>query len=246
MKATRKQPVADNGLGRPWASSPSLPPRYAIRAYNTRTDRVYAVNSYSCYPMVKVLQQLVGVHMGEHVGKTVFNVGHIRIDSDELAEIQGHVLTQEEAAWTLPDNMLRDIERFLYGHAASTDALIEQKPTGALQQILAETDRLDRLGVPPRRKTVNEEIQLQSDLQHAGQKMIKEQNKPKPKAAIDDLGAQVSAFVDGDAAKLKKFAQANDCWDAKYDALPSAGLRRMNVVNRLRAKVRKGHQVVWK
>ncbi len=71
--------------------------------------------------------------------------------------------------------------------------------------------------------------------------------KPPGRApAKDDLGAQVSAHCGTDRAKLKHFAQANGCWTEAYDKLPNPGLVRMSVVNRLRAKVKHGHKVVWK
>jgi hypothetical protein len=38
---------------------------------------------------------------------------------------------------------------------------------------------------------------------------------------------------------------ANGCWDDKYGKLPNVGLVRMNVINRLRAKIRKGYEVKW-
>lgn len=45
--------------------------------------------------------------------------------------------------------------------------------------------------------------------------------------------------------KLKKFAQANGCWDPRY-ATMNIGMQRMNIGNRLRAKVRRDkHQIVW-
>ena len=64
----------------------------------------------------------------------------------------------------------------------------------------------------------------------------------KPK---DDLGQKVSDHCGTDAAKLKKFATANGVWDDKYAKLPNFGLQRMNVCNRLRNKVKKGHKVKW-
>jgi hypothetical protein len=64
----------------------------------------------------------------------------------------------------------------------------------------------------------------------------------RAKAPVDELGVKVASIPLG--AEFKKFAQANGCWDDKYDAL-NAGLRRMNAVNRLRAKVRKGYVVKW-
>jgi hypothetical protein len=58
----------------------------------------------------------------------------------------------------------------------------------------------------------------------------------------DDLVARLRAY---DLKALTKFAKANACWDAKYAALPNVGLVRMNVVNRLRGAVRKGHEIKW-
>ena len=63
---------------------------------------------------------------------------------------------------------------------------------------------------------------------------------------VDDLGARVSEHCGGDAAKLKAFARANGVWDDKYASL-NPGLQRMNVVNRLRGKVKKdsNFKVKW-
>lgn len=48
-----------------------------------------------------------------------------------------------------------------------------------------------------------------------------------------------------DAALLKRFAQANECWMPEYSKL-NVGQQRMNVGNRLRAKVRKDdYKVKW-
>ena len=71
---------------------------------------------------------------------------------------------------------------------------------------------------------------------------------PGRASATDDLGARVTAALEHPtfAGSLKRFAKANGCWNDKYDKFPNPGLIRMNVVNRLRAKVRKGHKTVWK
>ena len=70
------------------------------------------------------------------------------------------------------------------------------------------------------------------------------------KVAIDspitkgsELATSVAVYNTRD--KLAAFAKANGCWDDKYDKLPNPGLIRMNVLNRLRAKIRKGHKVIW-
>ncbi len=61
-------------------------------------------------------------------------------------------------------------------------------------------------------------------------------------APKDDLAAWVAALTSRDSkfdgAALKKFAKANGVWQDRYAQL-SNGLQRMNVVNRLRGKIRK-------
>lgn len=64
----------------------------------------------------------------------------------------------------------------------------------------------------------------------------------KPPKQPDDLAARAATY---DRPQLVTFAKANGCWDDKYSKLPNPGLVRMNVINRLRAKVRKGHKVIW-
>lgn len=74
---------------------------------------------------------------------------------------------------------------------------------------------------------------------------IRSVERPK---AIDDLGTRVVTHTttDGkfDGVKLRKFAEANGVWQERYVSLNN-GLQRMNVVNRLRGKVKTGHVVVW-
>lgn len=69
----------------------------------------------------------------------------------------------------------------------------------------------------------------------------------------DDIARLVSDHVkvkgeDGkmhvDTEKLEEFARANGCWEDKYRFL-NPGMQRMNICNRLRAKVRKDHTVIW-
>lgn len=71
----------------------------------------------------------------------------------------------------------------------------------------------------------------------------------------DDLAVQIAEHIKTkdeetgelrvDEVLLKRFAQANGCWDPKYAHL-NVGMRRMNVVNRLRGKIRRDeHKVVW-
>lgn len=93
-----------------------------------------------------------------------------------------------------------------------------------------------------------------------GRSIIKVKYKQAYKARVlkiscsDDLAVQLAKHLkikdeDGklriDGAKLKSFARANGCWDPKYADL-NVGMQRMNVINRLRAKIRRDkHVVVW-
>ena|SRR5262245_65244078 len=73
---------------------------------------------------------------------------------------------------------------------------------------------------------------------------------PKNRSCGDELAQLVTAHVKDeeneivDLDKLRRFAQLNGCWVDDYKNL-NPGQQRMNVGNRLRAKVRKGHEVIW-
>lgn len=89
--------------------------------------------------------------------------------------------------------------------------------------------------------------------------------KPHKDKCGDDLSTRLNAHVsvkteDGlriDIKKLRKFAEANDCWVPAYANLRSrtggwnAGMARMNVANRLRGKIRQAqkageeYEIVW-
>lgn len=89
-----------------------------------------------------------------------------------------------------------------------------------------------------------------------GRSVVKRTYKTRYKPFKSTCGDELAALVrrhlevkteDGlriDPVKLRTFAAANDCWQDRYDSL-NVGMRRMNVVNRLRAKVKKGHDIVW-
>lgn len=80
---------------------------------------------------------------------------------------------------------------------------------------------------------------------------------PEFRAKYDEHGGNVGdalakrlakhlAAGDGgiDPVKLEAFARANDVWQGKYKDL-NIGMQRMNIRNRLAAKVRHGHKIVW-
>jgi hypothetical protein len=68
---------------------------------------------------------------------------------------------------------------------------------------------------------------------------------PKPARPEKSDNLRIELMRYGQMAQLKAFAVANGCWDDKYGKLPNVGLVRMNVINRLRAKIRKGYEVKW-
>lgn len=78
-----------------------------------------------------------------------------------------------------------------------------------------------------------------------------EGKKKAPAVADSGIASQLATYTHSalgiDLVKLKKFAKANGVWQDKYDDLPNNGLRRMNVLNRLRGKINKdaGYKVVW-
>lgn len=71
--------------------------------------------------------------------------------------------------------------------------------------------------------------------------------RPNRNTNGDDLAQQLRAYLvfddEGeeriDAEKLARFAKANDCWVESYASLKNVGMRRMNISNRMRAKLRK-------
>lgn len=67
--------------------------------------------------------------------------------------------------------------------------------------------------------------------------------KPTRKAPPDDLPERLKEFG---LSELKNFAQRNGVWDERYIVLPNFGLIKMNCINKLRAKIKKGHAVIWK
>jgi len=71
---------------------------------------------------------------------------------------------------------------------------------------------------------------------------------PKNRSCGDEMAHLIAEHVKEDDVlnldKLIRFAKANDCWIDSYRKL-NPGQIRMNVGNRLRAKIRKGHDVIW-
>lgn len=102
-----------------------------------------------------------------------------------------------------------------------------------------------------------DDVDVDEEAEEEGKTIVKrkykERYKPFKMCNGDDVAQQVAAHIkiEDDAGqsridpvKLKKFAELNGCWVKSYSGL-NMGLRRMNIVNRLRAKIRHGHTVLW-
>jgi hypothetical protein len=81
-------------------------------------------------------------------------------------------------------------------------------------------------------------------------KLYKTRYRPHHHKNGDELGARLTKAVADetgkktDPDKLFAFAEANGLWNDRYAAL-NVGMRRMNIANRARAKVKKGGKLVW-
>lgn len=86
-------------------------------------------------------------------------------------------------------------------------------------------------------------------------KKYKVRYKPTKNSCGDTIANDVRAYVQykdettkkmvTDVDKLVKFAKANGCWDPNYQGLNN-GMVRMNVINRLRGKIRRDkHEIQW-
>ena len=123
-----------------------------------------------------------------------------------------------------------------------------------------------KVAVQVRGKSVDQEMEFDEDGEPVegddedapeGKSMIKSKYKkiykPFKMTNGDDLNvllAEHLKYKDEDGqmrvnpAKLVKFAKANDCWVDGYKNL-NIGQQRLNVGNRLRAKIKKGWAVLW-
>jgi hypothetical protein len=94
-----------------------------------------------------------------------------------------------------------------------------------------------------------------------GKSVVKKTYKRKYRPTKNKNGDEISFLItehvaergeDGEILKpvrtdeehLKRFAIANGVWNPDYAHL-NVGMRRMNIGNRLRAKVKKDHEIVW-
>lgn len=104
----------------------------------------------------------------------------------------------------------------------------------------------DKLAPLPKMKKLEREAEDHAAQVEASRSFIEAQRqreaKPKRPPPDDDIVDRLKALT---PEQVKAFAVANDVWNEAYDALPNPGLIRMNIVNRTRAKTRKGYKVVW-
>lgn len=100
----------------------------------------------------------------------------------------------------------------------------------------------------------NEDEDEESEGKSVVKRVYKQRYRPFKQRCGDELAVLITNHVstegeDGemriDPVKLKRFAKHNDCWVDSY-AFLNVGMQRMNVRNRLAAKVRRdGHEIVW-
>lgn len=209
----------ENGLERAWPSSPAYPPRYSLRAYNYVSGLSYYVNSVALYAMRKLYDEFVQNRPVDRRDAQTVVAGSVELSSPEMDEIVSHVYTEAEADWLLPSNYKAACCKFVGADPAYSPVVSSSLATQTLKVVA----------------------------------ITKAKPSPKPKGTIvvsaDDLSSEVAALTTGpngfEPERLKKFAVANGVWDDKYDNLNN-GLRRMNVVNRLRNKISKqNYKVKW-
>ncbi len=131
---------------------------------------------------------------------------------------------------------------------AAVKAFIRSK-TGA-KRVSRET--LDEFLADAEQAMSDAEDEEPSEGRSVVKRSYKQRYRPFKSTCGDDVAAAVRRHLEIkteeglriDPVKLQTFAKANDCWQDRYEQL-NVGMRRMNVVNRLRAKIKKGHDIVW-
>ena len=143
-------------------------------------------------------------------------------------------------------------------HAVSAiEAELDMDDADAVRAFLLEASGLKRLpkGLATRLVSLVAEVEAEGEEKPSRSivpKKYKARYRPFHQTCGDDISTRLAEHVkvrteDGirvDLEKLRRFADANGCWQDKYERL-NPGQQRMNVGNRLRAKVAKGHVVVW-
>lgn len=93
-----------------------------------------------------------------------------------------------------------------------------------------------------------QDIEVESEGRSIIKSKYRQIYRPHHNTNGDDLAQQLREYLvtedqDGeeriDVELLVRFAKANDCWVESYSSLPNTGMMRLNIGNRLRAKVRK-------
>lgn len=101
-----------------------------------------------------------------------------------------------------------------------------------------------------------QDIEVESEGRSIVKAKYRQIYRPNRNTNGDELAQQLREYLevegeDGetgiDAAKLRRFAIANECWVESYASLKNVGMQRMNIANRLRAKVRKdpNYEIKW-
>jgi hypothetical protein len=189
-----------------------------------------------------------------------------RVENEFVVYLDGGVLATHPSASVALDQAIKRMDGGVLddqppAHQANAvdTPVAENKPGRARKQKVArkQKDNQDEQKVEDDfedNRDANEgEIDQEEDLPSSVVKAVyKARYRPFQQTCGDDLAMQLIDYLaptDGsgeriDLNKLREFAEANGCWVGGYAHL-NPGMQRMNVVNRLRAKVRKGHEIVW-
>lgn len=157
-RATEEHKAVYSGLEPPWPSAPRRNARYVIHCFNHLNGRRYIVNSYACYAIKKVVDQLLDGQEYERspLNKHTICFGEIDIKSEQIDEILDHEYTVAEEAFELPAPYPNDIARFLHGVVATaTSKTPVAAPKGPRQKIdrtgkTSIQDLCAEIGVEPR------------------------------------------------------------------------------------------------
>lgn len=143
--------------------------------------------------------------------------------NDRAAVASGMVWNSTKARWEMPDYTKEQIDA-MQSHTAplSKSEIQKPSPTG-------------RRPTQPNMQTIAPKTKEAKIVRNT---LVQAQNADAKTMdfALVELGVRVSEIAA--QGSLKEFATRNGVWDDKYDAL-SNGLKRMNVVNRLRNRVKK-------
>jgi hypothetical protein len=154
--------------------------------------------------------------------------------------------------------------------AKGRDAKVATTPVKPARKRPVRDEEEDEDGADEIEEIEAAEAELEDEENSGGRSIVKAKYKEAYKPHKDKNGDELSFRLNDHVSKLdkngdtrislvllKKFAEANGCWVPSYASLKSrtggwnAGMARMNVANRLRAKIRRAkvegeeYEIIW-